>query len=83
MECANKRLWASVLVQAIKDVQGNYLRYREEAFKWLQSESMEVGSFLWVCSVLELDPLGFQFVCVDAQCSQKISCFESPSFTFQ
>lgn len=56
MEEAFKKLWSAVLQQALRDAQGNYYSYREEAREWLLSENHETASFLWVCDVLSLDP---------------------------
>ena len=61
---AYKRLWAAVLEQAIKDVQGDARARRgkvrsifsEGAWAWFRSESQEVGSFLWTCNMLGFEP---------------------------
>ncbi|UCF82980.1 MAG: hypothetical protein JSV50_17610 [Desulfobacteraceae bacterium] len=61
---AYKRLWAAVLEQAIKDVQGDERAHRgkvrsifsEGAWAWFRSESQEVGSFLWTCNMLGFEP---------------------------
>ena len=61
---AYKRLWAAVLEQAIKDVQGDERARRgkvrsifsEGAWAWFRSESQEVGSFLWTCNMLGFEP---------------------------
>jgi hypothetical protein len=59
-----RTLWAAVLEQAIKDIQGD-LTFRkgnvrsifcEGAWAWFRSESQDVGSFLWTCSMLGLEP---------------------------
>jgi hypothetical protein len=50
-----KRLWAAVLEQAIEDVnRGGF--YAQKARVWFQSKSEDVGSFLWVCWMLGIDP---------------------------
>ena len=59
-----RTLWAAVLEQAIKDIRGD-LTFRkgnvrsifsESAWAWFRSESQDVGSFLWTCSMLGLEP---------------------------
>jgi hypothetical protein len=56
-----KRLWAAVLIQAIKDLVG-YTNERERtsvqyfARLCFASDNHEAGSFLWICDELELDP---------------------------
>jgi len=59
-----KALWAAVLEQAIKDIQSD-LTFRkgnirsifsEGAWAWFRSENQDVGSFLWTCSMLGLEP---------------------------
>jgi hypothetical protein len=58
------RLWAAVLEQAIKDVQGDARArkgkvrsiFSEGAWTWFHSESQEIGSFLWTCHMLGLEP---------------------------
>lgn len=58
------RLWAAVLEQAIKDVQGDARArkgkvksiFSEGAWTWFNSESQEIGSFLWTCNMLGLEP---------------------------
>ena len=50
-----RRLWAAVLEQAVEDVK----RGRDNsdtALSWFQSDSENVGSFLWVCGILGIDP---------------------------
>jgi len=57
MEEACKRLWAAVLDQAVKEARaGKQYMLVDKARAWLESESQEVGSFLWICLVLNLDP---------------------------
>ena len=53
-----RRLWAAVLEQAIKDSRGGrtYHIITEEARAWLQNNRESVGSFIWVCRILDLDP---------------------------
>ena len=61
-----KTLWAAVLKRAVKDATAlpkhyceSPLRSRmniESAREWLKSQNTEIGSFLWICDVLGLDP---------------------------
>lgn len=59
------RLWAAVLDRAYRDVKGEIeyqnnagrnavLQRRAEA--WIRSNDFAVGSFRWICMVLDLDP---------------------------
>jgi len=58
------RLWAAVLEQAIKDVQGDARAHKgkvrsifsDGAWTWFRSESQEIGSFLWTCNMLGFEP---------------------------
>ncbi len=52
----SKKLWTAVLDQAIKDALGENLFLRQGAREWFRSEDREVGSFLWVCSILDINP---------------------------
>ncbi|MEO5334422.1 MAG: hypothetical protein H7839_20600 [Magnetococcus sp. YQC-5] len=47
-------LWASVIQQAIADLSNH--RHSRDAESWLLSESLETGSFLFICDSLGLDP---------------------------
>ena len=53
-----RRLWAAVLEQAIKDARGGrtYHIITEEARTWFRSQNEDVGSFIWICRTLDLDP---------------------------
>ena len=53
-----RRLWAAVLEQAVKDARGGrtYHIITEEARAWFRSKNENVGSFIWVCRILDLDP---------------------------
>ena len=51
MEMACRLLWCAVLRQAIKDS-----RWNVTARLWFFSEDQEAGSFLWICTVLDLNP---------------------------
>lgn len=50
-------LWAAVLERAIDDLQSNNRLDRDDAYGWFnRMEEDGVGSFVWVCSVLNYDP---------------------------
>ena len=51
MEIACRILWCAVLRQAIKDS-----RWDVTARPWFFSKDQEAGSFLWICTVLDLNP---------------------------
>ena len=64
MTDAYRKLWAAVLEQALKDMQvdvrsrkGNVRSLLSEGARaWFCSESEDIGSFLWTCSILDLEP---------------------------
>ena len=50
-------LWSAVLDQAIEDVlkfRGSFLA--ERTLSWFEDECKEVGSFHWICRILDLNP---------------------------
>ena len=50
-------LWYAVLKQAIVDVSKYPVGYySEKALSWVEDECEEVGSFQWICSILNLNP---------------------------
>jgi hypothetical protein len=50
-------LWYAVLKQAIVDVSKYPVGYySERALSWVEDECEEVGSFQWICSILNLNP---------------------------
>jgi hypothetical protein len=58
-------LWSEVMRLAFEDARGGLKgsspRYGDravalDALQWFKSEVCEVGSFLWICDLLELDP---------------------------
>ena len=51
-----QKLWAAVLEQAIKDGLSDNLYLRKGAREWFRSQDGEVGSFLWVCATLDINP---------------------------
>ena len=50
-----RRLWVAVLEQAIEDIRRD-LAYADSSRAWFQSEREGVGSFLWICRMLDIDP---------------------------
>ncbi len=50
-----KRLWHAVLKQAIKDA-----RWDLTAQLWFCSKDQGIGSFLWICTLLDLSPESIQ-----------------------
>jgi hypothetical protein len=49
-----KALWLSVLIQALKDL--FIEKYAGPARGWIWCKDIRVGSFLWVCQILDLNP---------------------------
>ena len=57
MEEACKRLWAAVLNQAIEEaLKCKKKDLKKSALSWLRSKNQGIGSFLWICGVLNIDP---------------------------
>jgi hypothetical protein len=61
MSDGNRKLWFAVLEQATKDAEGDvkgpYNKYiKEGARVWFRRENQGIGSFLWVCLMLDLNP---------------------------
>ena len=54
IEC--KKLWIAVLKQAIKDSQRDAKSSIVRSQLWFYHDSKEVGSYLWICDILNLDP---------------------------
>jgi len=61
-----KRLWAMVLLQAIKDIDEKLINWgkwgRKDAHRikantvdWVKSDNPDPCSFLWVCQILEIE----------------------------
>ena len=70
-----KRLWLAVLVQALKDARCG-IEHRmghardvisENARAWFASQDPGIGSFHWICTILEIEPeyarTHLQYVC--------------------
>jgi hypothetical protein len=54
------QLWTHVIIQAIRDSEAPVLSkapgVRRYAKHWLASSNEEVGSFLWACQLINVDP---------------------------
>ena len=46
----------------IKDVQENHSIYAENARAWFCSKNQAIGSFMWICMILDLDSDTFRSV---------------------
>ena len=55
-----RRLWKAVLTQAIHDLNGVDSRLRYFTRLWFESNSVETGSFRWICDQLEIDVSWFR-----------------------
>jgi hypothetical protein len=63
-ESPERALWAAILERALLDVRGNVkptgredrIGLQSEAVEWLNSSSIEPGSFRFCCEVLDLSP---------------------------
>lgn len=57
-----RRLWAAVLLQAIRDFRSVQTGARESGFNasrlrgWFESRSTDVRTFGWICLMLDLNP---------------------------
>jgi hypothetical protein len=50
-----RKLWANVLLQAVTDLNGRDLVARS-ARAWFRSNENSVGSLIWICHQMSLDP---------------------------
>jgi len=57
MDQEYRSLWAAVLKQAIKDANQCINNPLTSPGLWFSSNSHAIGSFLWICGVLNIDPL--------------------------
>jgi hypothetical protein len=57
-------LWASVLVQAIGDMDSRVRSDAKAARDWVFDDSIGIGSFRWICEMLDLDYDRLQFACL-------------------
>jgi hypothetical protein len=57
MDEAYRNLWIAVLKQAIKDVEKYHGGFStENSLSWFDDENEEIGSFQWICKILDLNP---------------------------
>lgn len=56
MEKEYRNLWAAVLKQAIKDAKKSLNNSLASPALWFSSDNQEIGSFLWICGILNVDP---------------------------
>jgi hypothetical protein len=52
---SERALWCAVIIEAIRDLGDKHLSIRAAAKHWILSDVMEIGSFAWICSHLDLD----------------------------
>ena len=54
------QLWTHVIIQAIRDSEAPALSKtptaKRYAKQWIESSNEEVGSFLWACQLINVDP---------------------------
>ena len=70
----NNMLISQELEQAINDAQAHFTEYGLKARLWFASDRTEIGSFLWVCSMLNFDPELFRDICETSEIKFKRSC---------
>lgn len=58
-----RALWAAVLYQGCKDAAGDLRDTRKtgsthttRTLRWLHSENKRIGSYEWICDLLDIDP---------------------------
>jgi len=57
MEMIYHNLWSAVLKQAIEDVTKSPVEaFSERDLSWFEDECDEIGSFQWICCMLNLHP---------------------------
>jgi len=54
-EDGHRRLWASVLTQAVNDLTHRNVYIRNEVRNWIRSDRRAAGSFDWVCGHFGID----------------------------
>jgi len=57
------RLAAAVLLQAVRDINGNSFAFQHNALQWTRSSDQSTFSFCWVCGVLNLNPRKARRIC--------------------
>ena len=64
MDDTFKNLWLSVVKAAVEDYRGgNGPILHKDAESWLISNNEGVGSFIWVCEVLDIEPSYIRRIC--------------------
>ena len=53
-----------MILTAIVDMDGRYQENKADAKKWMYSGGRGPQSFLWICSILELDSARIQTACM-------------------
>lgn len=54
---AQERLWAEVMLQAIKDLGSRVPLIRHRAKYWIARKKNDgIGSFVWICDALGIEP---------------------------
>ena len=71
LEEPSQQLWLAVLKRAVYDSQNGAAYYRREARYWLCSEDKGIGSFVWICTNLELAPDVVRLICLDKPVRRK------------
>ena len=49
-------LWLAVMWRALADYCGDVQTDIRSASRWIKSEHIHIGSFLWICDVLGIEP---------------------------
>lgn len=49
-------LWTAVIQQAIQDISSPDSYEQESARSWFNSSTDAVGSFIWACNVIDIEP---------------------------
>ena len=53
---AERDLWIAVILIAVDDLTGKDPGYARDASDWFYSSEQNVGSFIWVCHLLGVEP---------------------------
>lgn len=68
---ACKKLWFAVLFQAISDLvparaseNKDSVGVQDQAYKWFHSKRKNVGSFIWICDIFDLDADRMRTACM-------------------
>jgi hypothetical protein len=58
LSSSERDLWAAVLDRAILDLDD--ITERPRSLAWFKSPRDDVGAFLWICMILDLEPVKVQ-----------------------